>query len=61
MMGKEDGEKDEAQVLAEQQMRKSILELRDQSYDFAESKEIQVDEDDKELRKKMGQDEWYLY
>ena len=61
MMGKEDGNKDEAQVLAEQQMRRSILELRDQSYDFAESKEIQVDEDDKDLRKKMSQDEWYLY
>ena len=42
-------------------MRRSILEIRDQSYDFAESKEIQVDEDDKKLRKKMSQDEWYLY
>ena len=50
MLGKEDETKDEAQILAEKQMRKSILELRDQSYDFAESKEIIVDEDNKDLK-----------
>ena len=61
MLGKENESKDESQILTEQNLRKSILELRDQSYDFSESKEIQIDEDDSQLKSKMPQDEYYLY
>ena len=53
MLGKQDESKDESQILSEKQMRKTILDLRDQSFDFSESKEIQIDEDDKDLKTKV--------